>query len=225
MSAAAAAAPAEETSIQTDSVTKYTTKMDIDQIDALYRSRITILDILEGRGYDTTPYRKFSPAEIAIASNYIASLNMSLKGRDAPEKICEVIYSKSNATTLNAFFDEADATTEYIILTFQDNLEKYHAVTAKQFITRGLRAFVFNIPHIVNNPLMHVMVPKHTIVPKEEHADLLKGLYVSEKRHLLHITSADPIVRCIGGLPGDIIRIDRPSPNSGTYTVYRLVVA
>jgi DNA-directed RNA polymerase subunit H (RpoH/RPB5) len=209
----------------TESVTKYSTKMDIDQIDALYRSRITILDILEGRGYDTSPYRKFSPAEIAIASNYIASLNISLKMRDAPDKTCELIYSKSNATTLNAFLDEADPDAEYIILTFQDNLEKHHAVTAKQYLARGMRAFVFNIPHIVNNPLMHIMVPKHTIVPKEEHADLLKGLYVSEKRHLLHITSADPIVRCIGALPGDIIRIDRPSPNSGTYTIYRLVVA
>jgi hypothetical protein len=37
-------------------------------IDNIYRSRITLLDILEEKGYDVTKYRKFSPAEATAAA-------------------------------------------------------------------------------------------------------------------------------------------------------------
>ena len=37
-------------------------------VDSIYRSRLTLLDILEKRNYEVAAYRKFSPAEAAAAA-------------------------------------------------------------------------------------------------------------------------------------------------------------
>jgi DNA-directed RNA polymerase subunit H (RpoH/RPB5) len=198
---------------------------DLEQIDNIYRSRITILDILESRGYIVAPYRKFSPAEIHIAaSSGLSSLDLVLKHKDTDDS-CALIYTNTTAVAFEKLLNkQEEAHKEVVIMTFVENLEKYHIIAAKYYLANKIRVFCFNIPRIVNNPLNHVMVPKHELVPTEQHKDLLDSMFITEKKMLPHITSADPIIRCIGGLPGDIVRIERPSPSAGTYTVYRLVV-
>ena len=199
---------------------------ELEQIDSIYRSRITILDILESRGYIVAPYRKFSPAEIHIAaSSGLSSLDLVLKHKDTDET-CALVYTNTTAVAFEKLLNnkQEEDHKEIVIMTFVENLEKYHIIAAKFYLANKVRAFCFNIPRIVNNPTNHVMVPKHELVPVEQHKELLDSMFITEKKMLPHITSADPIIRCIGGLPGDIVRIDRPSPSAGTYTVYRLVV-
>jgi len=198
--------------------------MDIEVIDHIYRSRITLLDILESRGYNVAPYRKFSPAEIAIARG---ALDFKVVKKDDETEDCQVLYLNTNATSFQNMLnkmDEDEAPKELVIMTLTENLEKFHLIAAKHYLQTGMRIFCFNIPRLVNNPLNHVLVPKHELVPKDKHKELLDSISTPEQKMLLHITSADPIVRCIGGLPGDIIRIERPSPSAGVYVVYRLVV-
>ena len=61
--------------------------MDFSLVDKIYRSRINLLDILDSRGYNTTPYRKFSPQEIEIMAVKPTSLMMDLYPRaDADTK-------------------------------------------------------------------------------------------------------------------------------------------
>lgn len=203
------------------------TGFDLEQIDNIYRSRITILDLLESRGYDVTTYRKFSPAEIQIAATAgLAALNLTIKKKDDPEHTCLLMYIATNATSFTGLLDKkvAEGHKEIVAMTFVDNLEKFHLIAAKYYLLHNIPVFCFNIPKIVNNPINHVMVPKHELLPKEKHAELLEKLNMTSKKMLPFITSADPIIRCIGGLPGDIVHIERPSPSAGVYDVYRLVV-
>ena len=203
------------------------TSFDLEQIDNIYRSRITILDLLEARGYDVTPYRKFSPAEIQIAATAgLAALNIAIKKKDDPSHTCLIMYIATNATSFTGLLDKkvAEGHKEIVAMTFVDNLEKFHLLSAKYYINNNIPVFCFNIPKIVNNPMNHVMVPKHEILEKEKHAELLSKINMTSKKMLPFITSADPIIRCIGALPGDIIHIERPSPSAGVYDVYRLVV-
>jgi DNA-directed RNA polymerase subunit H len=206
---------------------KMTSTFDLEMIDNIYRSRVTILDLLENRGYDVTPYRKFSPVEINLALNGgLSALNLVIKKKDDPSHTCLLLYHATSASSFAQLLDKkiADGHKEIVYMTTTDNLEKYHLIAARYYLTNNIPVFCFNIPKIVNNPMNHVMVPKHEIVPKEKHAELLESLYMTNKKMLPYITNADPIIRCIGGLPGDIIRIERPSPSAGVYTVYRLVV-
>lgn len=204
------------------------TSFDQEQIDTIYRSRITVLDILEARSYDVTSYRKFSPAEIQIAvqAGGLSALNIILKKKDDTSNTCLILYIATNATSFPALLDKkvAEGHKEIVAMTFVENLEKFHLLAAKYYLNNNIPVFCFNIPKIVNNPLNHVMVPKHNIVEKEKHAELLERLNMTSKKMLPFITSADPIIRCIGALPGDIVHIERPSPSAGVYDVYRLVV-
>ena len=69
----------------------------------------------------------------------------------------------------------------------------------------------------------HVLVPPHEIVPEEQHAPLLEKLMITSKIHLPIIRfHTDMQARWLGLVPGDIIKITRPSPSAGVYEVYRV---
>ena len=75
---------------------------------------------------------------------------------------------------------------------------------------------------IVNNPLNHMLQPKFEIVPKEVHEDLKKELYCrSISQFPLIRYHHDMAARCLGLIPGDIVKITRPSYSAGEYVSYR----
>jgi DNA-directed RNA polymerase subunit H len=75
------------------------------------------------------------------------------------------------------------------------------------------------------NPMRHLLVPPHEIVPKEQHEGLMKTMYITQRSQFPLIRyHQDPITRVIGATPGDILKITRPSPSAGEYTVYRVCV-
>lgn len=213
-------------------------------IDAIYRSRMTLLDILGDRGYDVEKYRKFSPDEAtaAIAANAYAGLSFKVKHLNS-NKVCDVRYASSiSRQKLDSSFDyisDEDAPNTEVIVMLQDPISDAHHVCAlKQYVKfmeniedgqrqrRKLRVSFFSIYTIVINPLKHVLVPKHEIVPEEEHKALMESMYIVSKSKFPQIKfHVDPITRCIGAVPGDIIKITRPSASSGVAIIYRVCIA
>ena len=73
------------------------------------------------------------------------------------------------------------------------------------------------------NPLRHELVPKHEIVPPEQHTALMESMYITSKSKFPEIKyHVDPIARCIGAVPGDIVKITRYSLSSGISVIYRV---
>jgi DNA-directed RNA polymerase subunit H len=71
--------------------------------------------------------------------------------------------------------------------------------------------------------LKHILVPKHEIVPQDQHKELLESMYITSKAKMPEIKfHMDPIARCIGAVPGDIIKITRYSQSSGEAIIYRV---
>jgi len=209
-----------------------------DQIDTLYRSRITLLDHLETSGYDTTPYRKFSHKEIELmiqagpAGGAPPALTMNLQKRENPIRKCMVVttlgkikqklrtftlsYIDSNDTAFDA------ATTELIIITLEPIAHTFHTEAFAIWNKYNVQVRYFQAAAIVNNPLKHVLVPLHERVPKEEEAALLTDLYAKKVQFPLIRFHEDPIARMLGLLPGELVKITRASPTAGVYTVYRI---
>ena len=77
-------------------------------IDNVYRSRMTLLDILEGRGYNVEKYRKFSPAEATAAATAFPSLSFKVSKKDDETKVCDVRYANITRQKLESFFDDVD---------------------------------------------------------------------------------------------------------------------
>ncbi len=207
--------------------------MNFEYVDTVYRSRMTLLDLLDARGYDVDKYRKFSPAEISVAVEAFPSLSFKVSKREDPTKICDVRYAKISRQKLETFFDdipdEEVNNTEVIVMLMEELGDAHHIIALKQYMKnpRGkeykLRVSFFNIQKIVVNPLKHILVPKHEIVPQEEHKQLLESMYITSKTKLPEIKfHFDPITRCIGAIPGDIIKITRPSQSAGETVYYRV---
>lgn len=205
-------------------------------IDNVYRSRMTLLDILEERGYNVEKYRKFSPAEATAAATAFPSLSFKVSKKDDETKVCDVRYANVSRQKLDTFFDDIDdddaENTEVVVMMMNPVTDAHHIIALKQYMKmkesgekerRKLRVSFFSIEMLVINPMKHVLVPKHQIVPQDYHKELMESLYVTSKSKFPEIKfHIDPIARCIGAVPGDIVKITRPSSSAGEAIVYRV---
>jgi DNA-directed RNA polymerase subunit H (RpoH/RPB5) len=217
--------------------------MDFETLDILYRSRQTLLQILKAKGYNTVPFEKFGPFEIEMMSsdNKEKTLNMELK-RELPEgskspTICRVEYAIPRVKNrlpgfLNRLLTDEDGTdvintdtTEIIVITLEAIGDTFNSHALREWSKRSLRIAFFDAHTLVSNPMEHVLVPRHEIVPEDEHAELLKKYNMKSKTNLPIIRfHEDIIARILGLIPGSIVKITRPSPSAGEYILYRVCV-
>lgn len=219
--------------------------MNYEIIDVLYRSRITLLEHLASVGYNTTPYSKFSPKEITEmvkagpAQGAPPALAMELTRADgeeqAPYDKCVVVYTigkikqKLPAFTKKLIDPEESGfdpkTTELIIVTLEPIAPNFHAMAYECWAKHNnSKVRYFQAASIINNPLKHILVPRHEKVPEEQEADLLKSLYATKAQLPLIRFHEDPIARMLGLVPKDIVKITRPSLTAGECILYRLCV-
>ena len=209
--------------------------MDYETLEVLYKSRQTLLKILAGRGYTTAPYEKFGPIEVsAMAAAGDEAFRMDLeRPADGTQRLtkCTVIYSLNRVKTrINSFIgnvtDEEggfdSTTTELIIMLLEPVADAFHAAALAQ-LAKKIRISFFSAHTIVNNPLEHVLVPKHEAIPSSEHKAFLVANKIKSKENLPIIRfHEDMIARIMGLVPGDIVKITRPSPSAGEYVSYRV---
>jgi DNA-directed RNA polymerase subunit H len=160
--------------------------------------------------------------------------------KDNPEYVCDVRYDTISRQKLDRYFnyipDEESEKTEVIVMMPNPVADAQHIAALKEYMKlketpneegkmerRKLRVSFFSIYMLVVNPLNHVLVPKHEIVPESEHKELMERLHVIAKSKFPEIKfHVDPIARCIGAVPGDIVKITRPSASAGEAIIYRV---
>lgn len=225
--------------------------MDYGLVDVTTRSRSTILDMLEESGYNTQPYRKFSPKEIEqmIGENQLGgSLRMDLLRRDetsSPYEKCVVIYrfqrmKQKLVSLMNELLpvgdeDESEKkqtsdipkvdpkTTEVILMLYEPIVEVFHNAALAQWKKNNLKIRFFEAKRVVNNPTQFAIVPKHEKMTNDEIKVLMKELYLTSRSQLPIIRfHEDMQARWLGLMPGDVVKITRPSPSAGEYIVYRV---
>jgi len=215
-----------------------TSQIDFEFFDHLYRSRRTLLRILSDRGYNTKPYENFGPDEIeAMVLAGQQALRMDVerpKPSDSSITKCRVLYSLTKLKTklgawLYALTDRDEnteavdpVTTEVIVMLAAPEGEAvadlFHSMAYEQYVAHSLRISFFRIANLVIHPSDHVLVPKHEKL-KEEEIPFPKA----ERAKLPFIRfHEDMQARILGLVPRDIVKITRPSPSSGVYTMYRI---
>ena len=209
--------------------------MDFETVDILFRSRQTLLDILKDKGYNVTPYLKFGPFEIEsmASSSKEGALRMDLVKEDGGK--CRVEYAiprvKNRLTGfLNKLLADEEGeplidpeTTEVIVITLEAIGDSFNTAALNAWNKQKLRISFFDANTLVSNPLNHVLVPKHSFLPESEHADFMKAHYIQSKYTLPIIKVHEDIIgRILGLVPGDIVKIIRPSPQAGQCETYRI---
>jgi len=115
---------------------------------------------------------------------------------------------------------EKDEGYTHMIIVYKNNITSF----AKQFISTNLNIHVqvFSENELSFNVTKHELVPKHEILTTGEKLAVLKK-YKCESTKFPTMLSSDPVSRYYGLKPGTMVKITRPSPTSGEYTLYRLV--
>ena len=209
------------------------------------RSRPTILEILENRGYDVDAYKGIHPEEIYkldVAGQEFLKIIVNAKPDLAVPASAEkaiVLYwieapvrlsleSQINKyITLNANGESTDAFDptkhELIIIVAEPPHDVFHNVATKLWNSRKIHVSFFQLENVICNPARHAFVPPHRKLGPEESAALVKGLHLTSKYQLPNIKyHVDMQARVLGLVPGDIVEISRPSESSGIYTIYRV---
>jgi DNA-directed RNA polymerase subunit H (RpoH/RPB5) len=77
---------------------------------------------------------------------------------------------------------------------------------------------------LLYSPLKHELVPKHTILDKDEVTAVMSKYNIKHKSQMPFILKNDIISKWIGLKPGDIVEIERYGINSGLSYYYRCCV-
>jgi DNA-directed RNA polymerase subunit H (RpoH/RPB5) len=103
--------------------------------------------------------------------------------------------------------------------------EKLSSVNAKQLTDLDKQIDAFELGELLFNVTHHALVPRHTLIrDPEQIKDVVDSYRLKNKHQLPFILKTDPVVKYLGGRPGDVVRIVRASPGAGTYVLFRVVV-
>ena len=217
---------------------RYRTKKmeDADIRDLIVRSRSTILEILENRGYNVDAYKGVSSVEIdkfATTNTDLLKITADkIKDGFAPMDSIVVLYWLEPVKNrlegeLKKLWEEGliDITKKEIVIILSEPPHDAFAIQAsKQWTIMKARIGFFHLKQIISNPASHIMVPPHRKLTESECEFVINKLKLKSKGELPHIKYNDIQSRVLGLVPGDIVEIRRPSETSGEYVLFRICV-
>jgi len=218
--------------------------MEPNTADILIRSRQTILDILEDRGYDVTAYRNISPDQIlTLAEGHARALDVIVPKKADGRAPCDravVVYQLQDRIRLKlATFtrdlyeipvDGAEASVitkadDVIVILNEPYNEVFDKVSLQMWQSQKARLTFFHIKQVVVHLGRHDLVPPHRKLSVEEAKELMASLNVNQKSKFPLIKHHDIQSRILGLVPGDFVEILRPSPTAGIVRFHRICAA
>jgi len=213
--------------------------------DILIRSRETLLDILEERGYDATVYRNISPDQIlTLATGNTRALDVFVPKKEGSAAPCDravIVYqlqdrirSRLGTFTRDIYEEHPDKTganavrpTDDVIVVLNEPAEHeaFGKVSLQLWQAKKARMVFFHIKQVVVHPGRHRLVPPHRKMSAEEAKEAVDRLHITQKSMLPLIKHHDIQARVLGLVPGDMVEVLRPSPTAGEARVLRICAA
>ena len=119
------------------------------------------------------------------------------------------------------------------------NFDQYIVILSEKLTTNNIKSIqefekklenpvivqFFELREVLFNITKHCLVPKHSVIRDEEEIGKIISQYNLKNRfHLPLLLKTDPVAKYYDIKPGQIVKIDRISPSSGEYVVYRCCV-
>lgn len=205
-------------------------------INKIYRSKTTLLEMLELRGFDTEKYKNFSLNEIDVMYK---SMDKKLTTESSPLDFdCEkgdnkcyikfVLFTKLRVanikTLIENMIDEYIKEGDTIIFVVKDkinNIDSYESVLSTYLEENKIMVQIFWIDTLLTNITKHELVPEMRILNEEEKQDIFNKANISSFTQMPLILKTDPVAKFYGLVRGDLVEIIRPSPTGGVYKNYR----
>ena len=207
------------------------------RILSIYKSRLTILELLESQGYAVSDYSGFNINEIDAMFNN-SQLDMLLMHSADDRKVYIKYYFSAKQTSKQirpANLDEIieDLYTIDNVLTKKDTLiiiiddEPNDTIISKQkylFDHDGIFVVIHNIQRLQFNILKHKLVPPMEALNEPDTENLKKKYNLKSMDQLPEISRFDPQALAICLRPGQVAKIERDSTTALNYQYYRVCV-
>jgi len=199
-------------------------------ISSLFKSRTTLLNLLEEQGFSIKDYEEFSVNEVHIMHN-----NKQLDMLMSKDTNSDKIYVKYHlAKTLrreniNDYIDDLFNLEQVLskrdtlmILIKQEPNEPLLNILNEIWEQEGIFIIIYNLDRLQYNILEHDYVPKHIILTDDEIIEFKKKYNINKDKEIPQISRYDPVSVAIGLRPGQICKIIRPSKTAITSEYYRI---
>lgn len=199
-------------------------------IISIYNARKNLLEILEERGFDVTPYSNFSINEIGIMLE-TNQLDMLLEKSSTKKKIYVKFYVSKVLKTQNIYDMVEDLFHIESILSKKDDF----IIIAKDqpndtliqnvkdiWMSDNIYISLLNIKRLQFNILKHELNPPHTKLTNEEKVEFMKKFNILQESQIPDISYFSPVSLVMGFRPGDVIHIKRKSRTSIETDFYRI---
>lgn len=207
-------------------------------ISDIYKSRKTILELMEKQNYNVKDYTNFSINEVnTMKQNNQLDMLLEKNDEDVVTKRKSKIYIRYylgkmiRPANLQEMIDDLFHLEE--ILKKEDTL----FIIAKDEInetltnelkhiweTDGIFIVIESIKRLQFNILKHILVPEHRLISNDEITTVMTKYNITNKIQFPDISRFDPVARAIGLRPGDVCHIIRPSKTAIEANYYRVCV-
>ena len=207
-------------------------------ISAVFKSRKTVLELMEKQGYNVDDYANFSINEVnSMRQNNQLDMLLEKKEEDLATKRKNKMYIHyylgKQIKTANIQemiddlynLDETLTKDDTLFIIIKDEVNETIINELKHIWEKdGIFIVVENIKRLQFNILNHSLVPNHRVMNDVEVAQVMKKYNIVNLAEFPDISRFDPVARVIGLRPGKVCHITRSSKTSVTTDYYRVCV-
>ena len=196
----------------------------------IFKSRETLLDYLNGMGYNTKSYMNYNYDSVY---NMIIHNSLDMYFNEGKKIYCKFHVQKKPIRTqyIEEYIDEIYnieeklTTKDILIIIGNDNInDTTKTYLSSIFIDRNINIIYLSIKELQYNVLNHTLVPKHSILDSDKINEIKTRYNITNTSELPEISRFDPVAKAIGASPGDIIHIERRSKTAVISDYYRYCV-
>jgi DNA-directed RNA polymerases I, II, and III subunit RPABC1 len=213
----------------------------MNNLNKLYASRTTLIDLLKLRGYECDKYSNFNIDYIDSilksmdrkTSSDLSLFDLKCKHNTEDKYIYVkyILFTKSRPSNikllLNEMIENYVSDGDDVIFLVQDkinNATSFDDLFDSYMKHNKIFVQIFTIDNLIINISKHRLVPYHRIISNKEKEDILTKYNLDTYEQLQTILRSDAAAKFYGVKVGDICEIVRPSETSGTYYNYRYCV-
>ena len=211
--------------------------------DFLVKTRMNLLKMLKTRKMDVSAYENFNQEELkkmlhqslidkSFINPEVGPLDMILKNRHNTTTYVKYRLDKiKTARAIESFIEQIYKTQlkpeDNLILIAHEKINipgsSFETMLNNFYNQKGYFVQIISLTQLLINIVDHRDVPKHEVITAEEKKEILEKYHIKEI-NLPNILRDDAMAIYLGLTPGEVVRILRPSPTSGTYVSYRICV-
>ena len=204
-----------------------------NRILKIYKSRKTIIELMNHQNFDTSEYENFSINEIdAMFKN--SQLDMLMTNAKTDQKVYIKYYLTAKQIRppnlekiIEDLFEIENILTkkDILIIIIEDEPNDTIITTLKYLYEHdGIFVVLHHIKRLQYNILNHRLVPHCTILEEKQVEDLKKKYSLQSLTQLPEISRFDPQALAICLRPGQVCHIQRESATAMFYDFYRVCV-